>query len=115
MVENDVRRRAAADSSVIEIRRLQRISSVTGSKSVCCETLIVGGLRRSRSGSVRSKVRRQGLDGKYPSATPLTGEWSASSAGVARATDPWRRFGGGRPGPLRVNDADGPFSSLESV
>jgi hypothetical protein len=34
MVENDVRSSAAADSSAIEIRRLQRISRVIGSKSV---------------------------------------------------------------------------------
>ena len=32
MVENDVRNKAAADSSAMEINRLQRISSVTGSK-----------------------------------------------------------------------------------
>jgi hypothetical protein len=32
MVENEVRSRAAADSSAMEISRLQRISNVTGSK-----------------------------------------------------------------------------------
>src|SRR5439155_10444447 len=36
----------------------------------------------------------------------------ASSAGFARATEPWGGFGGGRRGPLRGNVADGPFSAL---
>src|SRR5262249_48380128 len=47
MVENEVRRSAAADSSVIEISRLQRISSVTGSKS--CFALIIHALQSAYS------------------------------------------------------------------
>src|SRR5919197_4446002 len=127
IVENDVRSSAAADSSAIEISRLHRISSVTGSNSVRDATAIcppdaissIPGGSRTRLTYLRADIligggdAREHRDPRRQRAEPRRRAHTGLVPGSLLRRPPARLHGpGDRPRPVRPNRRAGPRKHL---